>query len=153
MPNLVTARLFLEDTSKGFGEARETVGALRLNEGFDRPFWAADKAGSAKMVPASSETVLIDGLFMLFQEFTDFEPDQEYLKLRDSGESFLESQDLAISDYEAAAKASLAKFSESLEVSLVVYPTSAILRRLDDLDKFQVSVNVFLQAKSTSRGE
>ena len=144
MPNLVTARLFLEDSTKGLGESRETVGSLLLNEGFDRPFWAAEATRTAKVIPNSPETILVDGLVLLFEEFAGHIPSGELLELRSSAAKRLDEAGF-IELYRAAALDFLASITNQLEVSLVAYPTSSVLRQLDDLHAIEQTVNLFLR--------
>lgn len=143
MPNLVTARLFLEDSTKGLGESRETVGSLFLNEGFDRPFWVAEATRTTKVIPNSPETILVDGLVLLFEEFASHIPSGELLELRSSADKRLDEAGF-IELYRAAALDFLASITNQLEVSLVAYPTSSVLRQLDDLDAIEQTVNLFL---------
>ena len=144
MPNLVTARLFLEDATKGLGESRETISSLLLNEGFDRPFWAAEATRATKVFPNSSETILVDGLVLLFEEFARHNPSGELQELRSSADKRLD-EPVFIELYRAAALDFLASANNQLEVSLVAYPTSSVLRQLDDLDAIEQTVNLFLR--------
>ena len=149
MPNFVTARIFLEDTSKGLGESRETLGSLNLEEGFDAPYWSNKASQIAATVPASVATMLLDGVVKLFSDFTELELSEAFLGLRESLMNAPSLEEGQLEVYVNAVKQELARTNSSLEISLMVYPRSTVLRQLDQLSVPPQASTVFLASSGS----
>lgn len=144
MPNFVTARIFLEDSSKGLGESRETLGSLNLEEGFDSPYWSNKASHISAAVPTSVPTMLLDGLVKLFTEFTEFALSEGFVVLRESLMAAQTLDDDELEAYASAVKQELSGTNSNLEISLMVYPGSTVLTQLDHLRVAPQASQVFL---------
>lgn len=149
MPNFVTARIFLEDTTKGLGESRVTLGSLDLEEGFDSPYWSNKASNISATVPTSVRTMLLDGLVKLFTEFTEFELSEGFLELRKSLTHTPSLEGGQLEDYATAVKRELAGTNSILEISLMVFPRSTVLRQLDHLKVAPQVSQVFLASSGS----
>lgn len=142
MPSFITARLFLEEDSRAFGEHREQLGSLYLDEGFDNPAWRTEGPAKNFLVPASVETMMVDGLLKLFADCSVISIPKKSVTLRDRIEREAADQDL-LADYFQTAVDCFQGVPKTLTVSLVLYSDSTLRGQLEVLDALPNPTRLF----------
>lgn len=144
MPHEITARMFLEDETGGLGAARNPIGAIVLNEGFDKPYWSWMNNRHAE-IPSSTETFALDGLIKIFKDFTDFDPGEEYLSIRKATKSLTHWSEPDLVAYEEVVVKALAGTPDHLNLAVMVYNDSTLKEQLDAFSLAPIRVKVFLE--------
>ena len=147
MPNFITARMFLEDQSAPFGEKRNLVGAVVLNEGFDGAYWSWTNDKHAEK-PSQVETFALDGLVKIFKDFTEFDPGPEYEEARKAAKALRDSSDLDLAAYKEVVMGALNNAPDHLYVSVMVYSDSTLRNQLDIFSRARFPVRLFREVAS-----
>lgn len=145
MPHEITARMFLEDETGGLGASRLPIGAIVLNEGFDKPYWSWTNNRRAE-IPSSSKTFALDGLIKILTDFTDFDPGEEYQSSRNAAKALAHRSELDLKAYEQVVMKALKRAPDHLHVSVMVYNDSTLKGQLGDFSLVPLRVRLFQES-------
>lgn len=146
MPHEITARLFLEDETGGLGASRHPIGAIVLNEGFDKPYWSWTNNRHAE-IPSSTKTFALDGLIKIFTDFTDFDPGEEYQSCRKAARALGHRSELDIEAYKTVVMKALERAPGHLHVSVMVYKDSTLKESLGAFSLAPIRVRLFQESE------
>lgn len=145
MSHLITARMFLEDETGGLGESRLSIGAIVLNEGFDRPYWSWTNNRHAE-IPTSTKTFALDGLIKIFKDFTEFDPGKQYQSARKAAEALPHRKELDLVNYEEAVMKALERAPRHLDLTVMVYSDSSLCQQLNIFSRAPFTVRLFQES-------
>ena len=154
MPTDITTYIHLESQAAGMAGGRQVDHSIRLDEGFDRPYWewVQNKPVRAFLgsvwVPEKPETLLLDGLLMLAAEGLN---QPEILAAadairRDKG-SNTTIVDIAQHPLDSALKQLLASALANYTVNIVCLPGSGVLRQIHELDSLGINYRLLEEAE------